>query len=108
MIKMKKEEFLEHLDKRPELFEWREETLQDKEGVLVHNKQFETTTHFTWDAIQRNELPSLLEKTHHGKNLEHITRVTGFFSKVQSWNKGKTAELKDRHRDRQFNTTSGD
>ncbi len=31
-------------------------------------------------------------------NIEGITRVTGFFSKVSSWNKGKIGELKDRHR----------
>jgi ribonucleoside-triphosphate reductase len=30
------------------------------------------------------------------ENVEHITRVTGFFSKVSSWNKGKIGELKDR------------
>jgi ribonucleoside-triphosphate reductase len=30
------------------------------------------------------------------KNLVHITRVTGFFSKVEDWNRGKLAELKDR------------
>jgi len=29
-------------------------------------------------------------------NVEHMTRVTGFFSKVESWNKGKVAELRDR------------
>lgn len=29
-------------------------------------------------------------------NVEHITRVTGFFSKVEDWNKGKLGELKDR------------
>ncbi|MCL2607775.1 MAG: anaerobic ribonucleoside-triphosphate reductase [Methanomassiliicoccaceae archaeon] len=29
-------------------------------------------------------------------NIEKITRVTGFFSKVSGWNKGKTGELKDR------------
>lgn len=29
-------------------------------------------------------------------NVEHITRVTGFFSKVGSWNRGKIAELRDR------------
>ncbi len=29
-------------------------------------------------------------------NVEGITRVTGFFSKVSSWNKGKTGELNDR------------
>ncbi len=31
-------------------------------------------------------------------NVEGITRVTGFFSKTNSWNKGKTGELKDRLR----------
>jgi anaerobic ribonucleoside-triphosphate reductase len=30
------------------------------------------------------------------KNIEAMTRVTGFFSKVGSWNKGKVGELKDR------------
>jgi anaerobic ribonucleoside-triphosphate reductase len=31
-------------------------------------------------------------------NVEGITRVTGFFSKTNSWNKGKLGELKDRAR----------
>jgi ribonucleoside-triphosphate reductase len=31
-------------------------------------------------------------------NIECITRVTGFFSKIGSWNKGKIGELKDRHK----------
>ncbi len=29
-------------------------------------------------------------------NVELVTRVTGYFSKVGGWNKGKLAELKDR------------
>lgn len=29
-------------------------------------------------------------------NIEYITRVTGFFSKIGGWNKGKIAELRDR------------
>ncbi len=34
---------------------------------------------------------------HCGSNhVEYITRVTGFFSKIGSWNKGKIAELRDR------------
>ena len=33
-----------------------------------------------------------------GRNIDHITRVTGYMSKVSGWNKGKRAELKDRHR----------
>ncbi len=30
--------------------------------------------------------------------VEGITRITGYFSKVSGWNKGKTAELKERYR----------
>ena len=33
-----------------------------------------------------------------GANLEHITRVTGYFSKVAGWNPGKRGELRDRHK----------
>ncbi|MFA6711062.1 MAG: anaerobic ribonucleoside-triphosphate reductase, partial [Candidatus Methanomethylophilaceae archaeon] len=29
-------------------------------------------------------------------HIEGITRVTGFFSKISGWNKGKIGELKDR------------
>lgn len=33
-----------------------------------------------------------------GRNVDHITRVTGYFSKVSGWNKGKRGELVDRQR----------
>jgi anaerobic ribonucleoside-triphosphate reductase len=33
-----------------------------------------------------------------GENIDHITRVTGYFTKVSGWNKGKKAELRDRYR----------
>ena len=33
-----------------------------------------------------------------GRNVEHITRVTGYFSRVSGWNKGKKGELVDRQR----------
>ena len=33
-----------------------------------------------------------------GRNVEHITRVTGYFSRVSGWNKGKRGELMDRSR----------
>ncbi|NLL94972.1 MAG: anaerobic ribonucleoside-triphosphate reductase [Thermoplasmatales archaeon] len=35
-------------------------------------------------------------------NIEGITRVTGFFSKISGWNKGKRGELKDRDKGRAF------
>ncbi|OGC21407.1 hypothetical protein A2291_07800 [candidate division WOR-1 bacterium RIFOXYB2_FULL_42_35] len=33
-----------------------------------------------------------------GRNVDHITRVTGYFSKVSGWNKGKRGELLDRQK----------
>jgi len=32
------------------------------------------------------------------ENVEGITRITGYFSKISGWNKGKLGELKDRYR----------
>jgi ribonucleoside-triphosphate reductase (formate) len=34
----------------------------------------------------------------HSDQVEQITRITGYFTKVASWNKGKIGELKDRYR----------
>jgi len=36
------------------------------------------------------------------ERVEGITRITGYFSKVSGWNKGKLAELKDRRRSAAF------
>ncbi|MFH1617198.1 MAG: anaerobic ribonucleoside-triphosphate reductase [Candidatus Margulisiibacteriota bacterium] len=35
-------------------------------------------------------------------NIEGITRITGYFSRIKGWNKGKSGELKDRHRNKEF------
>ena len=37
--------------------------------------------------------------------VEQITRITGYFTKVSSWNKGKRGELKDRHRNQDLVTS---
>ena len=36
----------------------------------------------------------------HGRDVAHHTRVTGYMSTVEGWNKGKIGELRDRHRSR--------
>jgi len=33
-----------------------------------------------------------------GRDVDHITRVTGYFSRTASWNAGKRGELRDRGR----------
>jgi len=36
------------------------------------------------------------------QDLDHITRITGYFTRVSSWNKGKLGELKDRYKNPGF------
>ena len=95
---MEVDNFVEYLAENPATFEWQEGEHDNKPGIFVKNTQFDTKTHFALDAIRNHDLDFLVIQTHQGKNVEHITRVTGFFSKVQSWNKGKRGELKERHR----------
>ena len=95
---MEKQEFIEFLDSEREHFDVAEAPMEGKDGIYVMNKVFETQTHFTNDVIASMELKDLVTATHHGKNIEQMTRVTGYFSKVGGWNKGKTGELKDRSR----------
>jgi len=92
------EEFKKYLDMHNGIYRWEEGEYNGKKGLFVENLQFNTTTHFTYEAIEKNDLATLLNATHHGKNVEQITRVTGFFSKVKNWNRGKLGELRDRHR----------
>lgn len=49
-------------------------------------------------ALKQLSAPQLLNQIINGRNIDHITRVTGYFSRTSSWNKGKIAELADRHR----------
>ena len=49
-------------------------------------------------AIEAHDLPALVGFMACGRNVTGISRVTGYFSKTASWNPGKQAELRDRHR----------
>ena len=40
----------------------------------------------------------LLLEINRGLDVEQITRITGYFTRVSQWNKGKRGELKDRIR----------
>jgi hypothetical protein len=70
----------------------------DEKGLLVRNERVETVTHLSFDAVEKNTLETLTVACLQSKDVDHITRVTGYFSRTSGWNKGKTAELRDRHR----------
>ncbi|RLA95408.1 MAG: hypothetical protein DRG25_00315, partial [Deltaproteobacteria bacterium] len=42
------------------------------------------------------------------RRVEGITRITGYFTKISSWNKGKIGELHDRYRNQEYFLTGTD
>ncbi|MEK7813307.1 MAG: anaerobic ribonucleoside-triphosphate reductase [Candidatus Desantisbacteria bacterium] len=98
---MNVQDFIDYLRGHPDEFECESNSeggsIADT-GFLVRNKRYKTVTHFTPEAVGSHSREFLLSQTIHGKNVDHITRVTGYFSKVSGWNKGKVSELQDRYR----------
>jgi hypothetical protein len=58
----------------------------------------ENCTRLTKKAFEKLTPGELLKEINRGLEVEHITRITGYFTKVSQWNKGKRGELKDRIR----------
>lgn len=81
---------------------WKAEEAIDHEGTvtgyIVEDTKFDTLYHMTPEAFAALDVNTLNAVTAAGRDVDHVTRVTGYFSKVSGWNKGKAQELKDRHR----------
>ena len=72
--------------------------LQGLQGVLVANNRFKTECMVSLKAIEDYTWEQMTSVFKAGKDIDHITRVTGYFSKTSQWNDGKLQELKDRAR----------
>jgi hypothetical protein len=84
------------LNEHPGIYEWERDEREG--GVVIKNNYFHTVTLLSDDIIKANDRIFLEKATHRGKNIEQITRVTGYFAKINGFNKGKLAEVRDRHR----------
>jgi hypothetical protein len=56
----------------------------------------ERKTAITYNKVEELNEDQLIMAINKGLEVENITRITGYFTKVSSWNPGKRAELKDR------------
>ncbi|MDR1534930.1 MAG: anaerobic ribonucleoside-triphosphate reductase [Planctomycetota bacterium] len=70
-------------------------------GVVIRHVKTGLLTRIPTEAIEKTDWPTL-EDVLIGKRepqvLQHMTRVVGYFSRVENWNKSKIGELKDRHK----------
>ena len=99
---MEKELFINYLGTHKNEYTFSVGEFEGNNGVYVTNKVFNTQTHFAWNAVEESDLEGLLKNTSHGRNIEQMTRVTGYFSKVGSWNNGKLGELGERYKNEGF------
>jgi len=65
-------------------------------GVYLSDTELNTSIHISFAALNKADWGTLVDAVALGRDVDHITRVTGYFSRTSGWNKGKTAELKDR------------
>ena len=67
-------------------------------GLYIRNKRHDTKIHVSYEGIEKHDWQVIKAQTVCGRDIQHITRVTGYFTIVEGWNKGKMGELADRHR----------
>ena len=101
VVAMQFEELFNYLKKNT-LIKWADGDFEGNLGIFLRQDKFDTEIHVPWVNLEKVSLEDLQLQLTGGKDVEQITRVTGFFSKVSSWNKGKLAELKDRHRCQEY------
>ncbi|MCD8352465.1 MAG: anaerobic ribonucleoside-triphosphate reductase [Planctomycetaceae bacterium] len=74
---------------------------ENNPGVIVKYSKNGLMTRIPVAAVEAADWP-VLEEVLTGKRepqvLQHMTRVVGYFSRVENWNKSKVGELKDRQK----------
>lgn len=77
-----------------------EASTPEKHIIKIINHNTEESHSVTIDAIVRQRLGSIVRALETGvtTRLFGITRIVGYYSRVNNWNKSKQAELADRHK----------
>lgn len=72
----------------------------DAEHIIVHDTDSNLTTRLPiaravsmpWEVLQ-----DIVTGRRDPHALRHMSRVCGYYSRIENWNAGKVGELKDRH-----------
>ena len=99
---MTRQELEDFLDTHPQI-EWFDDRAQQQ--LLFRNTELDwyradasRATAVKYWKIDTLTPDALFAEINRGLELEQITRITGYFTKVRSWNPGKRGELRDRRR----------
>jgi len=67
-------------------------------GLFWYDNHKGNMTYVSNEQLKNLTSDELYEELIRGLDVEQVTRITGYFSKVEQWNKGKMGELKDRNK----------
>jgi len=77
-------------------YDWKKEKNEaGEDGILLGKPGVETLLHVTYKGIETQDWDDLKKGI---PDVSHVTRIVGYYSKVENWNKAKVGELKDRHK----------
>ena len=79
-------------------YAWSKAKYEGQDGYFIGCERLDTVAHFSVEAIEKNNWPILEKQIIQGKDVHHVTRIVGYFSRIENWNKSKQGELKDRHK----------
>lgn len=96
-------EFFWHVEDEPGLrgIDLRTTDTPEDDMVVVEDLQSGYKTTFTVPVILESDWPTLLDLALGKKDiapLYHVTRIVGYYSRIENWNKSKLGELADRRR----------
>lgn len=85
------------LERHKDKIEWAR-TEEDLGAIYLKSDIWDTIIRIDLDKLMNIGEAQIIQQLEAGKNVIQMTRVTGFYSIVKNWNKGKTGELKERYR----------
>ena len=75
---------------------WQKGSHDGNPGYYVRCDRFKTVAHFTPQAVLSNEFNTLWNHVVQERDVKHMTRVVGYYSRIENWNNSKRGELKAR------------
>ena len=74
--------------------------LNNEEGFGICNEKTGVEYTVLKEAVEKHEwsvLESILLGDREPRTLRHMTRIVGYFSQIENWNRSKIGELRSRH-----------
>ena len=94
-------DFFDKVDAHPELEGIGIDGADGKAAVIVRHRSTRLTTRIPAKAVEKADwaaIEAVLLGQREPVVLQHMTRVVGYYSRIENWNKSKIGELRDRHK----------